>query len=443
LGNFDSLNTELSRSGTSTRGISWTKTGMTAMDMGFDLTLDQVHRVTLRIPNSIISSGQIVLKLDCDSKVESGFGGFDNFVVVAEQSCNSSPQPSNVSINLGRSSDLGLMNRVSESGCLATEELFDDESQCSMGYFGAQHISILDSNGSSVKFKFTGHPFLDVILQEIKIWFLDPEKGFDDEINQFCWSGMESNNDDSFFEQVFDAKCENGVALISLSGGEDGTRFRHFVDVDDPLCPVGFDSADFNPLKRCVWQFNLPCDCSKMNNRNLEGATEVEGISHGSKCRHQSEDIVIHQMEVDTCITSPHIDTLQILKQSRDTVTFSIHQKWKGCDDFDLVSWIATDYVNSFGDLVCDTKTDIPCGEVATYTAQCTDGIAVVDIYTFDTQRGLFGQQDKSEISVPIACHFYGDPRKQCHFRYVLKCEPILCKDDFVTHQERRLIRHK
>jgi len=443
LGTFDSVNTELSRSGTSNRGISWTKTGMTAMDMGFSSTFDQVHRVTLRIPNSIIASGQIVLNLECDSNVASGFGGFDNLVVVAEQNCNSLQQLSDVSTGLGRSAGLGTDKRVSDSGCVVYEELFDDESQCSMGYFGDEHIHILDSNGASVTFKFTGHPFRDVILQEIKIWFLDPTKDFEDDIHQYCWSGMESNTEDSFFKQEFVAKCENGVAQINMSGGEDGTQFRQFVDVDDPECPLGFDSADFNPLKRCVWQFKVPCDCGKANSRELESHMRTESLSHESKCRSQSQVIDKHLMEVDKCVTSPPIDTLQILNQNQNTVTFSIHQKWKGCDAFDPVGWIATDYVNSFGDLICDTKTDIPCGEVAVYTAQCTDGIAVVDIYAFDTQRGLFGQQDKSDVSVPLACNSYGDSSKQCHFRYVLKCEPTLCNDDVIIQPGRRLGRHE
>ena len=59
----------------------------------------------------------------------------------------------------------------------------------------------------------------------------------------------------------------------------------------------------------------------------------------------------------------------------------------------------------------------------------------MVDLYTFDEERGVFGQADGSSLVVPTACDAGGDDNtKMCHFRFVLECEPLPCEDSGVEN---------
>ena len=81
--------------------------------------------------------------------------------------------------------------------------------------------------------------------------------------------------------------------------------------------------------------------------------------------------------------------------------------------------------------LHCDRQSDLSCGFTQEYTASCTGGKAVVDLYAYDEERGIFGQADGSTLVVPTACDSGGDDStKMCHFRFVLECESSPWEDE-------------
>lgn len=131
------------------------------------------------------------------------------------------------------------------------------------------------------------------------------------------------------------------------------------------------------------------------------------------------------QLESDKCKVSGFESPIKILSQDLETVTFSVSQVWKGCDNMDdsKLSWIATDYFGTGGELTCAKSSSLECGLAATYTAQCKDGSSVVDVFVYD-DSSIFGQTDGSEVELPTACGASGDGSKMCHLRYLLNCGP-------------------
>jgi len=272
--------------------------------------------------------------------------------------------------------------------------------------------------------------------------FPHPERSNTVDYYDMCWSGSETTG---LFAQEFVAKCnDDGWATIRMTGGEDEAvggkaRFQHFVDVVEPLCTDRQERPDFNPQKRCYWEFQIPCTCDDQQRRSLLSST-TEQQQDDDDCRAQSLVADIHSVPVDKCVTKVRNETLQIISQNITSVTFTISQTWKGCENFyehdherERLGWIATDYINTQGELLCEKQSDLQCGMVETYTALCTGDIAVVDLYSFDDE--LFGQTDGTDLTPPIAC---GADKKQkgrrknnkCHFRYILNCAPSLCSHD-------------
>jgi hypothetical protein len=455
LGSFSYEIHELTRSGATARGIEWIKTGGPLVNLGFKPEYkDQVHHVTLRVPQAVSASGQIVIKFEAkmSSNIEKASAGFDNMAVVAEYNCGGTrrptgqptpfPTPTPEPIDYGRSISSPMMSQIipmdmsAVSGCEVVEQEFRVLNSCDAGYYGAKHINILEQNNSTVKFKFTGHTFPNTSLVEVNVWFLDPSKTYEDEDYEQCWLGVQDGAN-GLFHQEFVAKCEDGWAIVSLSGGDDENYlpFSQIVDPYTPLCPQEVPS--FNPQKRCFWQFRIPCskkDCQ---------ATPTPSVAP-LDCRSRSLIQDIHPVQVDSCYTESGKSAIQLISQDYDTVTFSVMQKWKGCGtDGGTVGWIATDYIDTVGELECEKVSRVPCGLVDTFTAKCTDGVVVIDLYVFDEQDGLFGQSDGGSLVIPSACNPSGNMQKQCHYRFVLMCEPSLCsRHDEHVESSRRTIPH-
>jgi len=288
---FNNVAVELTRNGTSARGIEWVKTASPRVQMGFlAAKTDQVHHVTLRIPHAVFATGQVSLEFEAlvHANNEIGSAGFDNIVITAEENCEASTAPISGSV-FARSA-----NVQTTSGCNAIEEKFVSKPhQCSMGYFGAEHIQIVESNDSTVKFKLSDHSFPDVTLNEVKVWFLDPTRSYNDDFYDKCWSGVADSNQNGLFAQEFVAKCEDGWSTVNLSGG--GDNFHHDVDVTEPLCSDRVVTAEFNPMKRCFWQFKIPCTC---NNRRELGP-EVSSDDNKDDCNRKSLVEDAHPVQVD------------------------------------------------------------------------------------------------------------------------------------------------
>ena len=138
-------------------------------------------------------------------------------------------------------------------------------------------------------------------------------------------------------------------------------------------------------------------------------------------------------MDMEKCEVSPEVNPIRIVYQDADSVTFAVSQSWKGCqeeeEDDHTISWLATDFVGQHGELECSTVSNAVCGHVGMYTAQCEDGVSVVDIYAYDAGGAIF-QSPEEKVFLPLACNAHGEPTKMCHFRYLLKCSPSLCNND-------------
>eukprot|EP00549_Striatella_unipunctata_P011983 CAMPEP_0118714014 /NCGR_PEP_ID=MMETSP0800-20121206/25901_1 /TAXON_ID=210618 ORGANISM="Striatella unipunctata, Strain CCMP2910" /NCGR_SAMPLE_ID=MMETSP0800 /ASSEMBLY_ACC=CAM_ASM_000638 /LENGTH=423 /DNA_ID=CAMNT_0006619659 /DNA_START=1035 /DNA_END=2306 /DNA_ORIENTATION=- len=142
----------------------------------------------------------------------------------------------------------------------------------------------------------------------------------------------------------------------------------------------------------------------------------------------------VRQVIVDHCVVDEEVVPISILEKMDDYVTFSVQQVWSPCSSSSTtvgsstmatkkdVGWIAADFVGVTGTMQCDHfKTSSTCEESKTYTAQCRNKAAVVDVYTHFSDS-FFGQKDGSAVPVPLACGKPEDHTKSCHFRYVLDC---------------------
>jgi hypothetical protein len=422
LGSYSSVNAELNGSGRSARGIIWTKTASPLVTLGFRDIKDQVHRMKLRVPQEISGTGQISLKFEADltSSYENAAAGFDNFDISAEYNC-------------GQADDSGMIPLVITSCEGSIEREFDSSHQCNAGYFGASNLEILQRGTETVKFRFSGHSLGDRIIDHITVWFLDPDAEDDAENFHQCWSS-DSQRDLLAESQAFVAQCEDGYATISITAGDEdgGMQFSQGnLDVVEPYCVDGKERPDFNPNKRCFWEFVVPCTHCDSDTPARALETAVSEPSDSSDCRVRSRLEDVHPVQVDTCITPPLKEVIQIVSQDKESVTFSVVQQWKGCgaaQGSGKIGWIATDYVTTAGDLECDKKSNVSCGLSETYTAHCSEGMAVIDLYAYD--GSIFSQSDGTNLVVPLACDGTGDESKRCHFRYVLGCEPSLCNNN-------------
>ena len=145
----------------------------------------------------------------------------------------------------------------------------------------------------------------------------------------------------------------------------------------------------------------------------------------------------VRRLSADQCNPSEKLP-LDIISRSGKTVTFTLSQVWKECNygssTNNKMDWIAADFVvPENGELECFKTSRPDCGIVNAFTAKCTEGLALIDIYAVDeTATGIFYQTDESALTIPDACAAggnKGDATKACKFRYVLNCMEA-CEDD-------------
>jgi hypothetical protein len=294
------------------------------------------------------------------------------------------------------------------------------------------------------------------------MWFLNPNHV---ESKHYCWENSAGQPADSWYSNStggneFNAKCEDGWAKISIAAGDGGTAFQRHVDVEEPYCQdndylFGDDLLQYNGLKRCYWEFLLPCNCDSDvippaipvahdSGRLLEGSTDDDNgqFHEGGKCAEESKAVDITKVQVDKCTAIVEESPLKILSQDKNTVELSLSQIWKGCQPSganNKLSWIAADYVGADGELTCSMFNDLECGLASTLTATCQDGATVVDLYTYDSESDIFGQADNAPLVVPLACTGVtgssGDATRKCHYRYIVQCEPSLCASAKPAHR--------
>ena len=155
--------------------------------------------------------------------------------------------------------------------CEVTERHFLDDESCSKGDFGPENIDVTISDDATVSFKLT-QPFT---ADRFAVWVDNPEQH--DSADHFCWF---SNNFTRYDSHDFTAKCTSGYARVSVYGGLSTESSFQQIGVEEhvPLqnCQSDFAEAifpEFNPQKRCYWEFTVPCGCEE-HKRTKEIAEE-------------------------------------------------------------------------------------------------------------------------------------------------------------------------
>lgn len=350
--------------------------------------------------------------------------------------------------------------------CLVEETVFlgGAEAQCNLGPFGVSSVEVLLQSDSTVEFSLINGLGLDI---DYFFVFYDTVGGLANDTCHFYDSITSDGARMPTGTDVFTAQCIDGSATISIlaRNGDPATNQTAFNDAPEPDCnndPLLDNAMPFNAFSDCYFELTVPCRslCSRRlltpeeteetvellveekSEETVELVVQVEEKSEKAvevvvedkseeviACEEKSKSEGIHTIKVDECIAAPHENPVQILSQDVDTVKFEVRQVWKGCEAGGTLSWVATDYINEDGDLTCVKESNMECGGKTTYTAHCTEGVAVVDLYTFDEERGIFGQADGSQMVTPLVCDAHGDPAKTCHFRYALQCAPASCND--------------
>lgn len=319
--------------------------------------------------------------------------------------------------------------------------------QCGAGAgseaFGTDMVSVVTYGDTSVTFNLNnGMPFTtDYVL----VYYdeVGGIAGTDEFCNEFVDTGAGLP-----FGSSLTAQCTGGSATVKILARHDSAApftSHNLAAGEEPadaqchdlFAPVGGAHLIFNAASTCFFELTVPCQASCSSGRMLmleetEETAELlveEKSEESIACEEKSKSEGIHTIKVDECVAAPHEDPVKIISQDVDSVKFEVRQVWKGCEAGGTLSWVATDYINEDGDLTCVKESNMECGEKTVYTAHCTEGVAVVDLYTFDEERGVFGQADGSQMVTPLVCDAHGDPAKTCHFRYALQCAPAACDD--------------
>lgn len=197
----------------------------------------------------------------------------------------------------------------------------------------------------------------------------------------------------------YTAKCYNGVAKIDVFAYD--CSFNVGSDVVIPSrC-----QAWSNDGKYSAFHFTVPCDPEP----------HLDGVS----------------CDMPTCVPEAHLieksvrdgsygdvlsNPVNIVHFGVDTVTFRVDQNWKDGD----ISWLSVAFnpVN-VSDTVCKSTEGVShVSSTSEYTAKCTHGVTVIDIYAYDcTFAELAG------IVVPKGCLAWNGAAKTSHFRYSVPCD--------------------
>jgi hypothetical protein len=290
------------------------------------------------------------------------------------------------------------------------ETKFVKDLQCSKGFWGEHNVKILPGDSSSdavdegtdvraVKFRFM-QPFQGLDLAKVGVWFDSVKTTSQHDCHLLNVVPSKATT------ESFAAKCgTNGYAIVNLYGGEASSFAFNQIGVESEVpeanCPSSISFPEYNPLKRCFWQFKLKCETAEKsptslngsNNRNLVRDHEAKVLPRGSLLSataaaasvsfvstiNQQDSSVIDQepfvsslceqeSKLTDVTTIPSKNTctdaatpnsappIQIESQDGTTVTFTLSQVWKGCDinhddqdghikgDANLIDWIAVDY---------------------------------------------------------------------------------------------------
>lgn len=293
---------------------------------------------------------------------------------------------------------------------------------CSQGYYGESNVDIISADGEAVTFRLS-QPFLSG-LERYAVWFDNPEQG---ESEDFCYFSDFVPSGKIYSE--FKAKCTLGSALISVYGGHDGDFKQIGIDtslIPEARCqaPLESEFPEYNPNARCYWEFKI--DCFDVEDRQLQIEESTAGADGAASCEELSKKIDVATIEIGHRCTAPEVTPVKIESQNGRSVTFSLSQVWKGCGvDGAAVAldWLAADFDDAENKYECVGQASLKCGAFSSFTSGCIDGVAVIDVYATDDEL-FYGEN----IAIPKACSSPLDGRNSCQYRYVLQCQPSLCK---------------
>jgi hypothetical protein len=152
---------------------------------------------------------------------------------------------------------------------VAESVVTESPSKCNVGNYGASNIEVITSDENSVLFTLK-HSF-EFSLEKAQIWFRD-SKGDYNEDGYLCFD--EENISHNHLMGRFMAKCVAGWAKVNIIA-ERNDFFKQTLDADvaTPICQKGFDFVEFNPMKRCHWVLNVPCNPHKLDRHLTNEAT--------------------------------------------------------------------------------------------------------------------------------------------------------------------------
>jgi hypothetical protein len=297
---------------------------------------------------------------------------------------------------------------------------------CTHGYYGEKNVVRLEGSDDTVKFVLS-QPFANG-LERYAVWFNNHEQKSESQCHY--WDHVEAGN---VAPAPFEAKCDEfGFATISIYGGEAGdTEFSQLgldtSSIPQARCQSGVDVQDYNPNKRCYWEFKI--DCSSDKRRQLRTKVEGQEANAVSPCEEESKAVDVIDVQLDKTCPVPETNPIKIISQDQDFVTFSVSQVWKGCgnsDSGDTLDWLATDFDNDQGKLTCEGENDVPCGSLKTFKSECTDGVAVIDLFA----SGADAIKRPGTAIVPPACSAPLEGLNTCPYRYLVQCKPSRCNEN-------------
>jgi hypothetical protein len=115
---------------------------------------------------------------------------------------------------------------------------------------------------------------------------------------------------------------------------------------------------------------------------------------------------------VNECVADPSLVTMtgtqkfatipiQILSQDTIEVKFSVIQSWLD----DPACYVATDYLSTTNSQTCERADNVAPGEIDTYTALCSNGVAQVTIYVHSSDFDPI----EDDAAVPARCNPVGE----------------------------------
>mmetsp|Transcript_7810 Transcript_7810/g.16289 ORF Transcript_7810/g.16289 Transcript_7810/m.16289 type:complete len:1072 (+) Transcript_7810:106-3321(+) len=247
------------------------------------------------------------------------------------------------------------------------------------------------------------------------------------------------------YEEIKDLSCDSeGYATLHVWSHQGNDKLKEWNDGSDDDCK-DYDNREklgdewYKDL--CHLEVKIKCDnrCYDDRRRLDESFAAyppeppiLDQEKAASICKHDLQEDDVRPMVVDKCSAEASGGSpVTVFSKDGHTVTFTLSQVWKDCDSSarHAVDWIAADYVSTSGNLECHRMDDVGCGDFSMRTAQCSDGVAVIDLYVSDSSdENPFRQADGSSLIVPEACYPDGDGRDACHFRYMIDCAPR-CED--------------